>query len=336
MARTRPSACKSCKTKSSFISYRGFCKRCGLGAIAAGGKRGGLSGTGDAKRRANTKNGRFLPQQQNYKSWKSLQLKISDFEVLLRILHEGRESKRKQPWLRASSLTSLSSIPNNIDDIVQVMCGTRFGHPDRYEDAVSREICCAMRRSTAKSWRIAIAIGVRYSQSPRGLAAALAKTSTAAAFMKQLSCFKRSKVYRQTGIPTANLRSLFLVSSEICRHATFRCFDDLEDYIASRMTYHCKGCKDEHFSARQAALDICGMKSLCQGLNAKRRPRLVRMGPGAKVGFYHSCKTERKKVRMPKKISLARQTALCEYSKLVKRINFPKLQRLHRYTPARP
>ena len=35
----------------------------------------------------------------------------------------------------------------------------------------------------------------------------------------QLSCFKRSKVYRQS-IPTANLRKLFLVSSAICRHAT--------------------------------------------------------------------------------------------------------------------
>ena len=116
-----------------------------------------------------------------------------------------------------------------IYDTVQVICGTRFGHPDRYEDAVSREICCAMRRPIAKSWRIAIAIGVRYSQSPCGLAAALAKTSTAAAVMTQLSCFKRSKVYRQA-IPTANLRSLFLVSSAICRHATFRCFDDLADY----------------------------------------------------------------------------------------------------------
>ena len=305
-----------------------------MGAIVAGGKRGGLSGTGDTKRRANTRNGRFLPQQQNHKSWKSLQLKISDFELLLRNLHQGRESKRKQPWLRTSSLTSLSYIPN-INDIVQVMCGTRFGHPDRYEDAVSREITCAMRRCTTKSWRTAIAIAVRYSQSPRGLAAALAKASTAAAFMKQLSCFKRSKVYRQTGITTANLRSVFKVSSDICHHATFRCFDDLEGYIASQMTYHCTGCKDEHFSARQAALDICGMKFLCQGLNSRKRPHVVRMGPGSKVGFYHSCKAARMKVRMPKKISLTRQTALCEYSKLVKRLNFPKLQKLHRYVPAR-
>ena len=68
------------------------------------------------------------------------------------------------------------------------------------------------------------------------------------------------------------------------------------------------------FSALQAALDICSMKFLGRCLNSKRRPRFVRMGPGAKVGFYHSYETERKRARMPKKTSLTRRTALCEYS----------------------
>ena len=335
MVRTRPSACKMCNTKAGMISHRGFCKKCGDKAIVAGGKRGGHSGIGDAKRRAHSNNGRFTPQRQDYKTWKSLDLKISDFEFLLRKLHEGRERGQKQPWLRASNLsTSLSSI-SNIDDIVRVLCETRFCHPDRYEDYVSKEVRCAMRRSTTKRWRVAIALGVRYSQSPRGLAAALANTSTTADFMEQLSCFKRAKAYRQTGIPCASLGGVLAVSSDICRHSTFRSFDDLEDYIASRMTYHCRGCKDEQFSARQAALDICGMKFLCHGLSSQKRPHFVRMGPGAKAGFYHSCRAEHQKARAPKKVLLTRQTTLCEYSKLVKRLNFPKLQRLHRYTSTR-
>ena len=84
MVRTRPSACKMCNTKAGMISYRGFCKKCGDKAIVAGSKHGGHSGIGDAKRRAHSNNGRFTPQQQDYKTWKSLDLKISDFELLLR------------------------------------------------------------------------------------------------------------------------------------------------------------------------------------------------------------------------------------------------------------
>ena len=286
MVHKRASRCVTCGKKYGVISYRGFCQKCSLDAKVAGGRLGGRSGTGDAKRRLHQNNGRFLPRQQDYKSWKSLDISIRDFEILLQRLHEGREYERKRPWLRASNLPSSASSIYNIADIVDTMCNTRFCHLDRFKDAVSKEITYAMRQATSKHWRIAISLGVRYAESPRGLATALAKTATAKDFKEKILSCTRSRVYRQSGIPTANLSGLLAVSSELLRHKTFKNFDCLEDYIASRMTRHCHGSKNENFSARQVALDICAMKSMCHGLDSRKRPHVVRLGPGAKAGFY--------------------------------------------------
>ena len=101
----------------------------------------------------------------------------------------------------------------------------------------------------------------------------------------------------------ADLPGLLHVACCVSEHEPFECFDDLEDFIASTMTHHCDGYKDEYVSAWQVALNICSMRCMCRGRSSQRRPHMVRMRPGARAGFYHSCKAKKRKAKRPKSIA---------------------------------
>ena len=70
--------------------------------------------------------------------------------------------------------------------------------------------------------------------------------------------------------------------------------------------------KQEKFSARQAALDIC--KVLGKDFCVLRKE--ITAGPGTRMGYKH----EQRQI-CPVKLPLNRQTSYCEYYKLVKRLS---------------
>ena len=48
------------------------------------------------------------------------------------------------------------------------MRDTKFGHPDRYQDRVSRELLTAMRMADSTERAAAISLAARYKSSPAG------------------------------------------------------------------------------------------------------------------------------------------------------------------------
>lgn len=68
--------------------------------------------------------------------------------------------------------------------------------------------------------------------------------------------------------------------------------------------------------------------------------RLKNFDGGAKRGWYFAERAKKlrnhkyKVLRCPARCSFRTQTVLCEYGKLVKRLNFPSVQRRHLYSPS--
>ena len=125
----------------------------------------------------------------------------------------------------------------------------------------------------------------------------------------------------------ANLSHVLTSATEICKAAPFGSFDELEDRVALCMKRNCQGTKQEHFSARQVALDVC-QRIPTHGLASDGQPFEVRAGPGARAGYFLA--TGRV---APRYLPFVRQTSLCEYHKLVRRVNFPHLVDHAWYTP---
>eukprot|EP00435_Cladocopium_sp_Y103_P004975 s4502_g1.t1 len=95
----------------------------------------------------------------------------------------------------------------------------------------------------------------------------------------------------------------------------FATFDEFEDEIATVMKRTCRGTKRELFAARQAALDLCDRHVQAVALGPDQRPLEVRVGPGGRAGYQLTTKKP-----VPSHLPLQRQTSLCEYHKLVKRV----------------
>ena len=108
------------------------------------------------------------------------------FQNSLQILHARREKGATRPWLKMSDVPlKQQSCSKGLAEVIAVMNGTRMGHLDRYEDRVSREVLTAIGRKRSLSERVAVAAGVRFLQSPRGLASKLAAASPQAVCILQ-------------------------------------------------------------------------------------------------------------------------------------------------------
>ena len=114
-------------------------------------------------------------------------------------------------------------------------------------------------------------------------------------------------------------------------------FPRLEDKIAKVVHIYCKGTKLEHFAARQAAADLCKVPGFVGGLADDKRPVSSRVGPGAYVGHFFeqkACGGTCANSSIPKELPYQEQTEKCEYGKVMKRLNFPHIQKGSQYKPA--
>jgi hypothetical protein len=110
------------------------------------GMHGGLA-TGDYKKRHGVENGMTKVDLQRYQTWKSIHTRFDVFLKLLDILHKRRLARAPKPWLREQDVPKNAGIPDEEQaTVVDLMCKTKFGHPDRYMDRVSQEILRAMRQ----------------------------------------------------------------------------------------------------------------------------------------------------------------------------------------------
>ena len=126
---------------SSGNKQRGKCKR---DAGSAGG-----SACGDAKRRCGVTNGSCTLELDRHVTWKATPVTFEVFLKLLARLHERRLASAPRPWLSPKDLPADADIPADVvQHVIEVMTGSKFGHPDRYEDRVSKEILSSMRRAS--------------------------------------------------------------------------------------------------------------------------------------------------------------------------------------------
>ena len=136
---------------------------------------GGQGGTGHSKQRIGSRNGRSRLDPLDYHTWRPLTVAFPAFQYLLMKLHDCAAmdpDRTLRPYLRVGALPKwLQS--SDLPTAVACMNATRFCNPDRFKDFVSIEILTAFASEPDLIRKIAIAIVVRYKQSPRGLAPAL-------------------------------------------------------------------------------------------------------------------------------------------------------------------
>ena len=270
-------------------------------------------------------------------------MQFGQFQYLLAELHSRREAdprRLQRPYLRMSRLPK-AMLSEDLGAVVECMNGTCFCAPDRYKDRVSLEILAALQTKAAdQQLKVAYSICVRYMMSPRGLALRLANAGRAELPSLVSAARKGHATYRQTGTLKAQLaRGAMAAAADVVAKPTgYGSFTALEDKIAAAVRRRCGGTKTEHFSARQAAADLCksGIVRVA-GLAEDGRPTTSRTGCGAAAGHYLAERAKGVKkhlVRIPKTLPYQEQTETCEYGKLVKRINFPYLQKRAAYRPA--
>ena len=95
-------------------------------------------------------------------TWKPSSVTCEVFEVLLKILHTSRIAKKPKPYLRISMLPKWVKdlCLADIDEVLRLMNGTTFCHPDRFCDAVTVEVLTAMRTAMKKLKSRARAVAV--------------------------------------------------------------------------------------------------------------------------------------------------------------------------------
>ena len=300
--------------------------------VASGGRSAGNRIVGNPKRRFDSENGRSKAQPSNFRTWRSLDVTFDMFRTMLALLHRGREQGLPRPWLRKGMLPAhwgrMQS--RDLDVAILLMNKTRFCHPDRYEDRVSKEILAAMNDVKHDPVHaVAISLAVRHKQSKRGLADALARTTVDNVGIVAKTVKRARGVYRQTGITDEQLtEGVVSAARKLVKRAPFADFGALELEVGSFMQRECSGAKFEAFAARQTAADLCRMDGMVRNVSEDGRPLTSPLGPGAKAGWFHgerALRGKRCKVQFPKRLDYLEQTARCEYSKLVCRVNFPRL-----------
>ena len=299
-----------------------------------------------SKARLGPANGMCALDLQRHRTWKPIDVPLEVFAELLDSLHQRRladKSGRRRPYLRWRWLPRGTRAAGHEDlkHTLHLLNTTTFGHPDRYMDRVSKELLRAMGQMSSAMWAVAVSIAVRYKCSPRGLAQKLA-AATSADFEKLVREEKNAdNTYRQLGSSKGDLAKGVLASARtIAAAAPYRDWEKLEDSVALAVKKHCAATTLEHFCARQVAADLCRRAGFVRNLAAGARPKTSRLGPGAQKGWYFAELAKRKAARnhklsrAPERVAYRQQTVLCEYSKLVKRFNFPLLAKRHLYIPS--
>ena len=340
------------------LSARGLCKRCGDAGPSIGG-----SVTGPSKQRKGN-NSRFIHGQyartkvvSNFRTWKSIALRYEDFEVLLCRMHKAREEARAVdphkggPFLHMSDVPACMRLkyePEFLQQVVHVMGSTKFCQLDRYKDHVSVEILSVLKRRTLSLVsKCLVAVLTRFRQSPRRLAPNLGKMLSGGGevcledVVSVSKQHKRGVCYRQTGITDKRLHGRVLKAvHRIAAKGQYPSWERLEHDVATKMKACCNGTKVEHFSARQVAPDLCVVPGLVEGLSPEGRPVACKLGVGAVAGSYHAARAgggRGRRVQYCKKIPFRKQTGLCEYHKLVSRLNFSHVRKRAKYkSAARP
>ena len=98
------------------------------------------------------------------------------------------------------------------------------------------------QRNAGKMWAIAVAIAVRYKQSPHGLAPLLAKAAGPKAFLKLVSTAANGvNTYMQTSSSKASLaKGILKASAAVADCATYDDWEVLEAKILKAMKKTCK------------------------------------------------------------------------------------------------
>ena len=255
-------------------------------------------------------------------------------------MHQRRQRKAPRPWLSVRDISRKADVPDDVAaHVVEVMTKSKFGHLDRYQDFVSREILASMRRADTTDRSVAVSIATRYKSSPPGLAKQLTAASPAE-FKRSVSSSTNGVAYEQTGLTKEQVASGVLAAATyIAEKAPYANWEALESRIASVMKKRCGGYCLEHFSARQVAADCCRLVGFVKDLARGQRPKLCPLGPGARKGCYFAERAKRflnpryKPKQVQKKCVSRRQTGYCEYMKLVRRLNFRTAFLRALYTP---
>lgn len=135
-----------CYAKIQAKNGRGGGKACTGKEKEDAGREGGRK-SGASKKRFGVHNHRTRLTKSKPSTWKTFGLTFPKFQYLLAKLHHGRENNLPKPYLKKSGLPKwIANGLENIDKILETMNGTKFGHPDRFKDFVSKEIVAAMRQ----------------------------------------------------------------------------------------------------------------------------------------------------------------------------------------------
>ena len=304
----------------------------------AAGRVGG-GATGESKARKGMTNGQCTLDLKRHQTWRVLDVPLEVFSELLSTIHEKRLAKATQPFLREEKLPPhiRDAGYSDLREVLQLMNTTTFGHPDRFMDRVSREILYVMRTALTDEWAVAVSAALRFKSSPHGLAEKLA-AATPSAFRKLVAQSKNGTAYEQTGISKEDVSTGVLEAAKaVAAKAPYSDWEALEDAVATEMMAACEAPVLERFSARQVAADLCRRKKFVGNLTTGVRPKTSRLGPGAQKGWFFAERAKKRLVKKhriakcPRRVEYQKQTILCEYSNLVKRMNFPHIARLHRY-----
>ena len=112
------------------------------------GRKGGRAGKGESKARMGIQNGNTSLDQDRHATWRVIDVPFEVFAELLELLHHNRLAKKSKPWLRFERLPKhiCEKGYEDLAVVLELLNGTKFGHPDRYMDRVSKEILAAMRQ----------------------------------------------------------------------------------------------------------------------------------------------------------------------------------------------
>jgi hypothetical protein len=295
------------------------------------------------------RNGRCLKSQTNFRTWTPLAIGYDDFERLLVQMHANRVAARRNG--RSGPFLSMRDVPadmrskyaqKDLAEVVSTMASTKFCGLDRYKDFVSIEITKALRKLNGHlEFQVLLSLLVRFRQNPRGMAPAVAKKllspqgGTGTAAVEVSLKFKRAVCYRQTGITDVDLYcGVAQAARNIAGQVFYSDWEKLEARIACKMKRYCKGTKKESFSARQVAADLCQVPGFVGSLSSAGYPDSSKLGVGAIAGYYLNERARGlrpRQIKIPKRVRYLRQSGLCEYHKLVSRMNFPHLKQAAAY-----
>ncbi len=156
------------------------------------------------------------------------------------------------------------------------------------------------------------------SQSPRGLATALA-LAWPAAFSKEMCRGQRAAgTYRHTGHSDAELKTAtWRAARDVAAERPFASWEALEDRIAEQVACQCGAASRQAFAARQAAADLTQVAGCVHGLRRGQLPKTSRLGTGAQAGFVLAAAAEgRTGAVAPRRTAYVPQTetgAFCGY-----------------------